>query len=585
MIYSLRLALAQINCTVGDIPGNTVRILHQLEQARAANADLVLLPELAITGYPPEDLLLRRDFIEANLQALERIVPATRGLVALIGFVEREGNAIYNAAAVCVDGRLLTTYRKICLPNYGVFDEKRYFQPGDQPLIIKLGDLRLGVSICEDIWVDGVIEYEAINGADFVVNISASPYHWKKGDEREFLLTRRARNNRVYLAYVNTVGGQDELLFDGRSFIFDPYGEALVRGKKFEEQFIVHDLAIDTALVRHAERFKGVITAAGPQISLTASRALSLREVAIAAAAPSISAQPSAPNLAPHLDDAEEVFQALILGTRDYVRKNGFKKVVLGLSGGIDSALTAVVAAAALGRENVTGVLMPSRFSISASTEDALALAQSLGIETLTIPINAPVTSMENLLAPVFAGRERDLTEENLQARVRGMILMALSNKFGWLVLTTSNRSEVAVGYATLYGDMAGGFGVIKDVPKTFVYRLARWINTVHFNGRAVIPPRTMERPPSAELRPEQTDQDSLPPYDLLDRIIEAYVEENRGVAEMVAAGLPEETVRQVLKLIDRAEYKRRQSAPGIKITPRHFGKDRRLPITNRFQP
>ena len=584
MIYSLRLALAQINCTVGDIPGNTVRILHQLEQARAANADLVLLPELAITGYPPEDLLLRRDFIEANLQALERIVPATRGLVALIGFVEREGNAIFNAAAVCVDGRLLTTYRKICLPNYGVFDEKRYFQAGEQPLILRLGDLRLGVSICEDIWVDGVIEYEAINGADFVINISASPYHWEKGDEREFLLTRRARNNRVYLAYVNTVGGQDELLFDGRSFIFDPYGEALVRGKKFEEQFIVHDLAIDTALVRHPERFKGVIAAAGPQISLTASRALSLREVAIAAA-PILSRPASPPNLAPHLDDEDEVFRALILGTRDYVRKNGFKKVVLGLSGGIDSALTAVVAAAALGRENVIGVLMPSRFNIAASTEDALALAQSLGIETLTIPIHAPVTSMENLLAPVFAGRERDLTEENLQARVRGMILMALSNKFGWLVLTTSNRSEVAVGYATLYGDMAGGFGVIKDVPKTFVYRLARWINEVHFNGRAVIPPRTIDRPPSAELRPEQTDQDSLPPYDLLDRIIEAYVEENRGVAEMVAAGLPEETVRQVLKLIDRAEYKRRQSAPGIKITPRHFGKDRRLPITNRFQP
>ena len=584
MIYSLRLALAQINCTVGDIPGNTVRILHQLEQARAANADLVLLPELAITGYPPEDLLLRRDFIEANLQALERIVPATRGLVALIGFVEREGNAIFNAAAVCVDGRLLTTYRKICLPNYGVFDEKRYFQAGEQPLILRLGDLRLGVSICEDIWVDGVIEYEAINGADFVINISASPYHWKKGDEREFLLTRRARNNRVYLAYVNTVGGQDELLFDGRSFIFDPYGEALVRGKKFEEQFIVHDLAIDTALVRHAERFKGVIAAAGPQISLTASRALSLREVAIAAA-PILSRPASPPNLAPHLDDEDEVFRALILGTRDYVCKNGFKKVVLGLSGGIDSALTAVVAAAALGRENVIGVLMPSRFNIAASTEDALALAQNLGLETLTIPIQAPVTSMENLLAPVFAGRERDLTEENLQARVRGMILMALSNKFGWLVLTTSNRSEVAVGYATLYGDMAGGFGVIKDVPKTFVYRLARWINEVHFNGRAVIPPRTIDRPPSAELRPEQTDQDSLPPYDLLDRIIEAYVEENRGVAEMVAAGLPEETVRQVLKLIDRAEYKRRQSAPGIKITPRHFGKDRRLPITNRFQP
>jgi len=584
MIHSLRLALAQINCTVGDIPGNTARILQHLEQARGAKADLALLPELAITGYPPEDLLLRRDFIEANLQALERIVPATRGLVALIGFVEREGNAIFNAAAVCVDGRLLTTYRKICLPNYGVFDEKRYFQPGYQPLILKLGELRLGVSICEDIWVDGVIEYEAINGADFVVNISASPYHWKKGDEREFLLQRRARNNRVYLAYVNTVGGQDELLFDGRSFIFDPHGEALVRGKKFEEQFIVHDLAIDTALVRSPDRFKEVITAAGPKISVTASRELSRREVVVATAA-ILPGPASAPNLAPHLSDEDEVFRALILGTRDYVRKNGFQKVTLGLSGGIDSALTAVVATEALGRENVIGVLMPGRFNITASAEDALALAQHLGIETLTLPINAPVTSMENLLAPFFAGRERDLTEENLQARVRGMILMALSNKFGWLVLTTSNRSEVAVGYATLYGDMAGGFGVIKDVPKIFVYRLARWINRVHCNGRPVIPPRTIDRPPSAELRPDQTDQEALPPYELLDQIIEAYVEENRGVAEMTAAGLPEETVRQVIKLIDRAEFKRRQSAPGIKITPRHFGKDRRLPITNRFQP
>jgi NAD+ synthase (glutamine-hydrolysing) len=585
MIRYLRLALAQINCTVGDIPGNAGRILQALEQARAENAGLVLLPELAVTGYPPEDLLLRRDFIDANLQALERLVPATQGLTAVIGFVEREGNALFNAAAICVDGRLLTTYRKICLPNYGVFDEKRYFQPGHQPLILKLGELRLGVSICEDIWVDGVIEYEAIKGADFVINISASPYHWKKGDERESLLMARARNNRLYLAYVNTVGGQDELLFDGRSFIFDPDGQPLVRGKKFEEQFILHDLAIDTTLVRNAERLKSVIAAAGNQITSTPSKNFSLREVSIAAPASIISVAASAPNLALHLDDEDEVFRALILGTRDYVRKNGFKKVVLGLSGGIDSALTSVVAVEALGPENVAGVLMPSRFNISASTEDALELAKRLAMQTVTIPINAPVTAMENLLAPAFAGCERDIAEENLQARIRGMILMALSNKFGWLVLTTSNKSETAVGYATLYGDMAGGFGVIKDVPKTFVYRLARWLNQVRFRGHPVIPQRTIDRPPSAELRPDQTDQDSLPPYDLLDQIIEAYIEENRSVAEMAAAGLPEETVRQVIKMIDRAEYKRRQAAPGIKITPRNFGKDRRMPITNRFLP
>jgi NAD+ synthase (glutamine-hydrolysing) len=545
----------------------------------------VLLPELAITGYPPEDLLLRRDFVDANLQALDKVVRATTGLAALVGFVERDGSAIFNAAAVCVDGRLLTTYRKICLPNYGVFDEKRYFQPGNQPLILKLGDLRLGVSICEDIWVDGVVEFEAANGAaDFVINISASPYHWKKGDEREFLLTSRAQNNGVYLAYVNIVGGQDELLFDGRSFIFDPNGQPLLRGKKFEEQFIIHDLAIDTSLVRSAGRFRKAVTAASNNIT-AAAKSFSLREVSLELATPIFPAQAEAPNLAPHLDDEDEVFRALVLGTRDYVRKNRFKKVVLGLSGGIDSALTATVAVEALGKENVIGVLMPSRFNISASAEDALELAQQLGIQTHTIPIHEPFQAMENLLAPTFVGHERDSTEENLQARVRGMILMALSNKFGWLVLTTSNKSEAAVGYATLYGDMAGGFGVLKDVPKTFIYRLSNWINQVRFKANPVIPQRSIDRPPSAELRPNQTDQDTLPPYDLLDEIIEAYVEENRSVAEMIAAGLPEETVRQVVRMIDRAEYKRRQAAPGIKITPRNFGKDRRMPITNWFQP
>jgi len=585
MVQHLRLALAQINCTVGDIPGNTARIMQSLDQARADQANLVLLPELAITGYPPEDLLLRQDFIDANLAALEKIVQATQGLVALVGFVECAGSAIFNAAAICVDGRLLTTYRKICLPNYGVFDEKRYFQPGHQPLILKLGELRLGVSICEDIWVDGVVEYEVANGgADFIINISASPYHWKKGDEREFLLTSRARDNHVYVAYVNTVGGQDELLFDGRSFIFDPNGHPLLRGKKFEEQFIIHDLAVDVSLVRNGDRFKKA-AAAGNKNDAVAANFFALREAPLKIPNPIFPAQASAANLAPHLDDEEEVFCALVLGTRDYLRKNGFARVVIGLSGGIDSALTAVIAVEALGKENVTGVLMPSRFNIFASAEDALDLAARLGIQTYTLPIHEPVAVMEQLLAPVFTGRERDSTEENLQARLRGMILMALSNKFGWLVLTTSNKSEAAVGYATLYGDMAGGFGVLKDVPKTFVYRLANWINQVRFKENPLIPPRTIDRPPSAELRPNQTDQDSLPPYDLLDQIIEAYVEENQSVTEMVAAGLPEATVRQVIKMIDGAEYKRRQAPPGIKITPRNFGKDRRMPITNRFQP
>ncbi|MGH7595760.1 MAG: NAD+ synthase, partial [bacterium] len=517
---------------------------------------------------------------------LEKVAQATRGLIAVIGFVEREGANIFNAAAVCVDGRLLTTYRKICLPNYGVFDEKRYFRAGRQPLILKLGELRLGLSICEDIWVDGVVESEAQKGAaDFVVNISASPYDWQKGDERELLLTNRARNNRVYLAYVNTVGGQDELLFDGRSFIFDPAGQPLLRGEKFQEQFLLHDLAIDTSLTKAAARSPREASGAKNKADVTAVEALAPREVSIEMKMAAIPTRRSMPNLAPHLADEEEVFRALVVGTRDYVRKNGFEKVVLGLSGGIDSALTTVIAAEALGNENVIGVLMPSRFNISASTEDALALAQNLRIQTFTIPINAPVTGLENLLAPVFTGRERDSTEENLQARIRGMLLMALSNKFGWLVLTTSNKSESAVGYATLYGDMAGGFGVLKDVPKTFVYRLANWINRVRYQDNPVIPQRTIDRPPSAELRPHQTDQDSLPPYELLDQIIEAYVEDNRSVAEMVEAGLPRETVRQTINMIDRAEYKRRQAVPGIKITTRNFGKDRRMPITNRFQP
>jgi NAD+ synthase (glutamine-hydrolysing) len=586
MIQPLRLALAQINLTVGDIPGNAARLLHYLERAQAAKANLVLMPELAITGYPPEDLVLRRDFVDANLRALEKIAQSTRGLIAIIGFVEREGADIFNAAAVCADGRLLTTYRKICLPNYSVFDEKRYFRAGRQPLILQLGELRLGLSICEDIWVDGVVESEAQNGAaDFVVNISASPYDWQKGDERELLLTNRARSNRVYLAYVNTVGGQDELLFDGHSFIFDPHGQPLLRGEKFEEQFLIHDLEIDTSLTQAAARFHREAGRAMNEAGLTRAESLVPREVAIEMKMPAVPMRRSAPNLAPPLDDEEEVFRALAVGTRDYVRKNGFQKVVIGLSGGIDSALTAVIAVEALGSENVIGVLMPSRFNISASTEDALALAQNLGMRTLTIPINEPLAAMENLMAPAFAGHERDSTEENLQARLRGMILMALSNKFGWLVLTTSNKSESAVGYATLYGDMAGGFGVLKDVPKTFVYRLSNWINRVRYKNNPVIPQRTINRPPSAELRPNQTDQDSLPPYELLDRIIEGYVEEDHSVAEMVEAGLPEEVVRRAVNMIDRAEYKRRQAAPGIKITTRNFGKDRRMPITNRFQP
>lgn len=587
MIHNLRLALAQMNLTVGDIAGNTSRIIDYLDKARAERANLILIPELAITGYPPEDLVLRNDFVEANRQALEKVAQATQGLLAIVGFVEREGESLFNAAAVCADGRVLATYRKICLPNYGVFDEKRYFHPGYRPLSLHLDKLRIGVTICEDIWVDGVTECEAsIGEAHLVVNISASPYHQQKGRARESLFAERARRNKIFLAYANTIGGQDELVFDGQSFVFDPEGRLLLRGKQFEEQLLVCDLMIDTQIERQSIRLNDTVGLTNGSAHLTSPQSYVLQEVSIPVLEMKFPSHASAPMLFSHYAEEEEVFHALVLGTRDYVRKNGFRKVVLGLSGGIDSALTAVIAVEAIGKENVTGVLMPSRFTITASVEDGLELVKNLGIHSYTIPINEAVAAMEKLLSRIFADCERDMTEENLQARVRGMILMALSNKFGWLVLTTGNKSEVAVGYATLYGDMAGGLGVLKDVPKTFVYRLANWINQTRFAAKGgVIPQRTISRPPSAELRPDQTDQDSLPPYDVLDRIIEAYMEDDQSITEMAASGLPETIVCDAVKMIDRAEYKRRQAAPGIKITPRNFGKDRRMPITNRFQP
>lgn len=572
MIKPLRLALAQINPTVGNLNRNVALILQYMEDARRQGVNLVLFPELAVTGYPPEDLILRDDFVSANMAAMDKIAQASRGLVAVVGFAERVAQRVYNAAAVCAEGRLITTYHKICLPNYGVFDERRYFEPGNRPLVVVWDDLRIGINICEDIWTaDPIAEFEAsTGGAHLLVNISASPYHFRKGLEREHLVATIARRSKAFFAYVNMVGGQDELVFDGQAFLFDPEGRLLLRSEQFQDHLIITDVGIDTAL---------------PSPSLGLEQRYQLDEAVIPAPFPAPQpAEHVPPVVARVREEADEVFSALVLGTRDYVRKNGFKKVVLGLSGGIDSALVATIAVAALGPENVVGVLMPSVFTASLSNVDALALARNLGIETVTLPIRDLMISYEKTLADTFSNLKPDITEENIQARIRGNLLMALSNKFNWLVLATSNKSETAVGYSTLYGDMVGGFAVIKDVPKTMVYALANWINQRGF-PHPVIPQRTIDRPPTAELRPNQTDQDSLPPYDLLDRIIEEYVEDDRSVPEMVERGLPDKVVKDVVRLIDRAEYKRQQAAPGIKISTKNFGKDRRMPITNGFKP
>ncbi len=571
MIKPLRLALAQINPTVGDLNRNVALILQYMEDARRQGVNLVLFPELAVTGYPPEDLILRDDFVSANMTAMEKIAQASHGLVAVVGFAERVAQKVYNAAAICAEGRLITTYHKICLPNYGVFDERRYFEPGNRPLVVTWDDLRIGINICEDIWTaDPIAEFEAsTGGAHLLVNISASPYHFRKGLEREHLVATIARRSKAFFAYVNMVGGQDELVFDGQAFLFDPEGRLLLRSEQFQDHLIITDVGIDPAL---------------PSPSLGLEQRYQLDEAVIPAPLPARANGHLPPVVARVREEADEVFSALVLGTRDYVHKNGFKKVVLGLSGGIDSALVATIAVAALGPENVVGVLMPSVFTASLSNEDALALARNLGIETLTLPIRDLVIGYEKTLADTFSNLKPDITEENIQARIRGNLLMALSNKFNWLVLATSNKSETAVGYSTLYGDMVGGFAVIKDVPKTMVYALAQWINQRGF-PHPVIPQRTIDRPPTAELRPNQTDQDSLPPYDLLDRIIEEYVEDDRSVPEMIERGLPEKVVKEVVRLIDRAEYKRQQAAPGIKISTKNFGKDRRMPITNGFKP
>jgi NAD+ synthase (glutamine-hydrolysing) len=572
---NLRIALAQINTTVGDLAGNEQKILDGLVHARDLGVDLVAFPELAVPGYPPEDLLLKPSFVAANLDCVERLAAATTGITAVVGFVDRSDD-LYNAAAVLHEGRVAAKYHKTYLPTYAVFDEDRYFRSGERPVVFSLGEATVGVTICEDIWYPGgPAKLEALAGAQLVINISASPYHAGKGSARERMLATRAADNVVCVAFCNLVGGQDELVFDGGSVVFDERGERVARGRQFEEDWVVADLdlaAVFRQQLHDPRRRKQRVT----QVTGTV-RTVDLPPRGAPTQRPSIPAV-----VAPRLEPVAEVYQALVVGTGDYMRKNGFRQAVIGLSGGIDSALTAAIAAGALSSENVTGVFMPSRYSSRESREDATRLAHNLGIRFLTVPIDETFQAYLDMLAEPFAGQESDVTEENIQARIRGNILMALSNKFGWLVLTTGNKSEMGVGYATLYGDMAGGFAVIKDVPKGLVYELATFVNATA--GHDVIPQRILDKAPTAELRPDQKDVDSLPPYAVLDPILNAYVEEDRSLREIVALGFDEETVREVLAMVDRAEYKRRQAPPGVRITQRAFGKDRRLPITNHYR-
>jgi NAD+ synthase (glutamine-hydrolysing) len=565
--------MAQMNPTVGDLAGNRDRIIDFIARAREAGADIVALPELAVTGYPPEDLVLKPQFVKDNLRTLAEIKKATKGITAIVGFVDADGG-IYNAAAVLHSGRHLYSYHKMLLPNYGVFDEYRYFKPGHRHPLLLLSGVKVGINICEDIWfAEGPTRIQARAGAEVIVNINASPYHKGKGRERMKMLKDRARENSVIVAYTNAVGGQDELVFDGQSMVIDERGKLIAVGRQFEEDLIVVD--VDTPRRPVARRPNRGVT------KLLRRQAAGIDRIVVSEK-PSPKPAPVAPTRRSPLTTCEEVYRALVLGTRDYVRKNGFRAAVIGLSGGIDSSLVAAVAVAAIGKENVTGVFMPSPYSSAESREDAERLARNLGIRLLTVPIYQTFTSYVAMLQPAFAGREPDVTEENLQARIRGNILMALSNKFGWLVLTTGNKSEMSTGYATLYGDMAGGFAVIKDVPKTLVYEVSRCVNAVA--GRVLIPERVMTKEPTAELRPNQKDSDSLPVYPVLDPILKAYVEDDKAFQEMLRMGFDRPTVERVIRLVDSSEYKRRQAPPGIKITPRSLGKDRRFPITNRYR-
>ena len=570
-----RIALAQINPIVGDITTNTSMILDYVQRARNLNVDLVAFPELAITGYPPEDLLFKKSFIQANVAAMNSIVEASEDVAVVVGYVEQDGIDLFNSAALGYRGRYIDSYRKIFLPNYGVFDEERYFKKGDVCPVYEINGTQVGINICEDIWYPmGPTVLQCGAGAEVIININASPFHAGKRIEREAMLSDRSSTHQVFLGYANTVGGQDELVFDGSSVIVDNDGHIITRGVSFDEDLIVADLDMGFYSGRNHENQN--------RNPITSSDFGEARNVFVSSFAPNSKAELSILRDVSELSEMEEVYHALVMGTGDYVRKAGFTKAVIGLSGGIDSALTCVIAVDALGCDNVVGVGMPSRYSSDGSIIDAKELADNLGIDFWEIPIEPAHVSFTNMLEPMFKDTNPNVAEENVQARIRGNVMMTIANKFGWIVLTTGNKSEMAMGYATLYGDMAGGFAVLKDVPKTLVYDLSRQRNQQSDDG-LLIPLSTIEKPPSAELRPDQTDQDTLPPYDELDPIVKAYVEEDFSYLELVDAGYPESVVQKVIASVDRNEYKRRQSPPGVKITPRAFGKDRRLPIINKY--
>jgi NAD+ synthase (glutamine-hydrolysing) len=576
-LHNIRVGIAQINSTVGDLSGNTKKVVRFIDQAKSLGVDLLTFPELAITGYPPEDLLLKPQFIKQNRESLNKIIENSSDIVVVIGFVDSDGD-IYNAAAVLYNKKLVGVYHKFYLPNYGVFDENRYFQAGKECPVFIIYGIGVGITICEDMWYEaGPAIVQAYAGAKVLINISASPYHAGKGLFRERMLATRASDSLAIVVHNNLVGGQDELVFDGNSLIINEKGELIARGKQFEEDFVVTDLDMESVFrsqLRDPRRRK--------ETPWVREKLAEATKIEISSDYPTIAKPSLPPRQVERLNELAEIYQALVLGTRDYVHKNGFEKVVIGLSGGVDSSLVAAIATDAIGAENVIGVSMPSRYSSPDSKSDAEALARNLGIQFKVIPIEKAFSSYLETLEEPFKNTQPDVTEENIQARIRGNILFALSNKFGWLVLACSNKSETATGYTTLYGDMAGGFIPLKDVPKTLVLELARYKNRQV--GKEVIPSAVLTKAPSAELRPDQKDTDTLPPYDILDPILKAYVEDDVTIDQIIAMGFDPEIVIKTASLVDRNEYKRRQAAPGIKITPRDFGRDRRLPITNKFK-
>ena len=576
-MYTIRIGMAQINPTVGDLSGNTKKIIQFIDEAKSLGIDLLTFPELAITGYPPEDLLFKPQFIQQNQEKLREIIKHTSDIAVVVGFVDSDSD-VYNAAAIIYDNKLVGVYHKIYLPNYGVFDENRYFQAGTEYPVFTIYGMGIGVTICEDMWYEaGPATVQAYAGARVLININASPYHAGKGYLRERMLATRASDNRAIVVHNNLVGGQDELVFDGNSLIINEKGDLVARGKQFEEELIASDLNLESVFRSHLH--SPLQRKEPPWVKKELERAI---RVEVSSGYPTTAKPPLPPRQIEKLDARAEIYQALVLGVRDYVHKNGFKKVVIGLSGGIDSSLVAAIAVDALGPDNVIGVAMPSRYSSPGSISDAEALARNSGIEFKVVPIGKAFSSYLEMLAEPFQNTQPDVTEENIQARIRGNILFALSNKFGWLVLACSNKSETATGYTTLYGDMAGGFIPLKDVPKTIVFELAKYKNRQA--EKEVIPPNVLTKAPSAELRPDQKDIDTLPPYEILDPVLKAYVEDDATIDQIIAMGFDREIVIRAAQLVDRNEYKRRQTAPGIKITPRDFGRDRRLPITNRFR-